>query len=207
MFCTHAVHRKSSSTPVLGSLGHGCRAWLVNSRERSLLKCKVNVMKTFLLALTLINHKVSQGLNWPNSRLGIPSEVYFLSTKLIKPGRWHPMPFASCIQRTTAGLQTLHTGPCCPADTQRWSKSPQGEECTALASTTTLLLDGGFLLWEKSHLETFLDQFNLTEAFTAHFLGVVLWLPHWLLSSTSLLCDVFSKSESKPLKFMLQEGL
>jgi len=111
------------------------------------------------------------------------------------------------MQRTTAGLQTLHTGLCCPADTQRWSKSPQGEECAAPASTTRLLLDGGFLLWEKGHLENFLDQSNPNEAFTAHFPGAVLSLLCWLLSSTLLLHDVSLKSESKPLKFMLQEGL
>lgn len=45
------------------------------------MKCEINAMKTFLLALTLIKHKVSQGLSRPENLLGILSEVYLLTTK------------------------------------------------------------------------------------------------------------------------------
>lgn len=151
-----------------------------------------------MLALTVIKHEFSTRLKANlKDPMGLFLELIFNQKKKKNKGHWWPMQFVWCIQRATATLQILHTGPFCSADTQRWDKPPWGEECTTLQPVLPYWC--GIMFFSsggKKHLENFLDQSNLTEACTPHFLGAVLWLPHWLLSSTSLLRDVILKSES-----------
>lgn len=108
------------------------------------------------------------------------------------PGHWRPL----CTGNYSWTADPTHR-------TLLPSRHPEMEQAPEVRSvlpqpipTTTLLLNGGFLLWEKSSLENLLHQSSLTEVSTAHFLGAELWLTHWFWPSTLLLLSFRSLKAS-----------